>query len=69
MEQKITRRQKLIDNTLNLSINTGKINEKINFILYSEEDNNSKKQKIGEIKEDINSAMKNLENIAEILEI
>ena len=69
MEQKITRRQKLIDNTLNLSINTGKINEKINFILYSEEDNNSKKQKIGDIKEDINSAMKNLENIAEILEI
>lgn len=69
MGEKINRRQKLIDNVLDLSINTGKINEKVNFIVYSEEEKKEKQKKIKEIKNDISNTMDNLKKIAESLEI
>ena len=63
------RRQNLINNVLDLSVNTGKINEKVNFMVYSEEEKKEKQKKIKEIKNDINNAMNNLKKIAESLEI
>lgn len=68
-DNNISRRQILIDNTLDLSVNVGKINEKVNYILYKEEAKKNKKQKIEEAKEDIYNILENVENIAKSLEI
>lgn len=59
------RREKLIKNVLDLSINCGKVNENADYILYSEEN----KEKINEIKKNLEEIIKNTKNIAEALEI
>lgn len=63
------RREKLIKNVLDLSINSGKINANAEYILYSEESKEKRKEKIEEIKEDLNEILKNAKNIADSLEI
>ncbi|MCI8411571.1 MAG: hypothetical protein HFJ40_03885 [Clostridia bacterium] len=68
-DNNISRRQILIDNTLDLSVNVGKISEKVNYILYKEDAKENKKQKIEEAKEDIYNILENVENIAKSLEI
>lgn len=67
--QKETNRQKFINNVLELSINSGKINENAKYILYSEEEKEKRKEKIVETKENLCNIMKNITNIAESLEI
>lgn len=67
--QKETNRQKFINNVLELSINSGKINENAKYILYSEEEKEKRKEKITETKENLCNIMKNITNIAESLEI
>lgn len=64
-----TKRQKFINNVLELSINSGKVNENAKYILYSEEEKEQRKEKIKETKENLCKIMKNIENIAESLEI
>lgn len=67
--QKETNRQKFINNVLELSINSGKVNENAKYILYSEENKEQRKEKITETKENLCNIMKNITNIAESLEI
>ena len=69
MQENISRRQNLIDNVLDLSINTGKISEKVDFILYKNEEKSKNKQEIMEIEKDIERCITNLKNIASSLEI
>lgn len=64
-----TKRQKFINNVLELSINSGKVNENAKYILYSEEEKEQRKEKIKETKENLCKIMKNIQNIAESLEI
>lgn len=64
-----TKRQKFINNVLELSINSGKVNENAKYILYSEETKEQRKEKIKETKENLCKIMKNIANIAESLEI
>ncbi len=64
-----TKRQKFIDNVLELSINSGKVNENAKYILYSEEENEKRRDKIKETKENLCKIIKNITNIAESLEI
>ena len=63
------RREKLIKNVLDLSINCGKVNENADYILYSEENKEKRKEKINEIKKNLEEIIKNTKNIAEALEL
>ena len=65
----ISRRQQLIDNILDLTVNVGRINEKVNFILYKEESKANKKEKVEQSKEDLENIIENVRNIAKSLEI
>ena len=47
------RREKLIKNVLDLSINCGKVNGNADYILYSEENKEKRKEKINEIKKNL----------------
>ena len=67
--QSETKRQKFIDNVLELSINSGKVNENAKYILYSEEEIEKRKDKIKETKGNLCKIIKNVTNIAESLEI
>lgn len=67
--QKETNRQKFINNVLELSINSGKVNENAKCILYSEKNKEQRKEKIMETKENLCNIMRNVTNIAESLEI
>lgn len=64
-----TDRQKFIDNVLELSINSGKLNENAKFILYSEETKQVRKEKINETKENLCNIVKNIEEIANSLQL
>ena len=63
------RREKLIKNVLDLSINCGKVNGDANYILYSEETKEKRKEKINEIQKNLEEIIKNVKDIAEALEI
>ena len=63
------RREKLIKDVLDLSINCGKVNENADYILYSEENKEKRKEKINEIKKNLEEIIKNTKNIAEALEL
>ena len=63
------RREKLIKNVLDLSINCRKVNENADYILYSEENKEKRKEKINEIKKNLEEIIKNTKNIAEALEL
>ena len=63
------KRDQFMNNVLELSINSGKVNENAKNILYSEESNVEKKKKIQETKENLKDIVNNVKNIAESLEL
>ena len=63
------KREQFMNNVLELSINSGKVNEKAELILYSEDSNIEKKKKIQDTKEDLKNIVNNVKNIAESLEL
>lgn len=63
------KRNQLITNLLNLSVNTGKINKNADYILYSENSKEEKKEKIKETEEYLYQIIKNVVNIANSLEL
>ena len=70
MENNISKRQMLIDSILELDVAVGEINNKVNAILYNnEETKEQKKEKIEKSKEDIYNIIKNARKIAESLGI
>ena len=64
-----TRRNRLIENVLDLTVNSGKMDGNINYILYSENSIEEKKKKIKETEEYLKNIVKNIINIADSLEI
>ena len=64
-----TKRNRLIENVLDLNINSGKMDGNINYILYSENSNEEKKEKIKETEEVLKNIFENVINIADSLEI
>ena len=68
-EQKQTKRYKLIENVLDLSVNSGKMNSNTNYILYSKKSKEEKRQKIKETEEILYRIMENVANIADSLEL
>lgn len=63
------KREKFMNNVLELSINSGKVNENAQYILYSQDSNLEKKKRIQEEKENLKNIVKNVRNIAESLEL
>ena len=63
------KREQFMDNVLQLSVNSGKVNENAKHILYSEDSNIEKKKKIQETKENLKNIVNNVRNIAESLEL
>ena len=64
-----TKRNRLIENALDLTINSGKMDGNINYILYSASSKEEKKKKIKDTEENLKNIMKNIINIADSLEI
>lgn len=64
-----TKRNRLIENVLDLNINSGKMDGNINYILYSENSNEEKKEKIKETEEVLKNIFENVINIANSLDI
>ena len=62
-------REKFMSNVLELSINSGKVNENAKYILYSENSKKDKKEKIQETKETLKKTVENIKNIADSLEL
>lgn len=63
------KREQFVNNVLELSINSGKVNENAEYILYSEDSNLEKKKKIQDTKENLKDIVNNVRNIAESLEL
>ena len=63
------KREQFMNNVLELSINSGKVNENAEHILYSEVSNLEKKKKIQNTKENLKDIVNNVRNIAESLEL
>lgn len=63
------KRNKFINNVLELSINSGKINENAKYILYSEYSKKDRKEKIRETKDELKKIVENIKNIADSLEL
>jgi len=63
------KREKFMDNVLQLSINSGKVNENAKCILYSEDTKQMKKEKINETKENLCNIIKNVKDIADSLQL
>lgn len=63
------KREQFMNNVLELGINSGKVNENAQFILYSQDSKTEKKKKIQEIKENLKDVVNNVINIAESLEL
>ena len=63
------KRDILINNVLDLSMNSGRINENANNILYSENSKKVKKEKIKETEEILYQVIENVINIANSLEL
>lgn len=63
------KREQFMDNVLELSINSGKVNENAQYILYSENSNVEKKKKIQDTKENLKNIVNNVKEIAESLEL
>ena len=63
------KREQFMNNVLELSINSGKVNQNAQHILYSEDSNLEKKKKIQETKENLKDIINNVKNIAESLEL
>lgn len=65
----MNKREQFMSNVLELSINSGKVNENAKHILYSEDSNLEKKKKIQDTKENLKDIVNNVRNIAESLEL
>ena len=63
------KRDQFMNNVLELSVNSGKVNENAKHILYSENSNIEKKKKIQETKENLKDIVDNVKKIAESLEL
>lgn len=63
------KREQFMNNVLELSINSGKVNENAQYILYSEDSNTEKKKKVQSTKENLRDIVNNVRNIAESLEL
>lgn len=63
------KREKFMSNVLELSINSGKINENAKYILYSEDAKKDKREKIQETQEELRKIVENVKNIADSLEL
>ena len=63
------KREKFMNNVLELSINSGKINKNANYILYSENSNEEKRKVIKQTEEDLIQIIENVINIADSLEL
>jgi len=63
------KRERFMNNVLELSINSGKINENAKYILYSDESKKERKEKIQDTKKELKAIIKNVKNIADVLEI
>lgn len=63
------KREQFMNDVLELSINSGRVNENAKYILYSEDSNIEKKKKIQETKENLKDIVNNVRNIAESLEL
>ena len=57
------KREKFMNNVLELSVNSGKVNENAKYILYSENSKEDKKEKIQETKEVLKNTVENIKNI------
>ena len=68
-DQNKKRRDILIENILDLTVNSGIINRNANYILYSENSKEEKRRKIKETEEGLYKIIKNVINIADSLEI
>jgi len=63
------KREQFINNVLELTINSGKVNENAQHILYSQDSNLEKKKSIQETQENLKNIINNVRNIAESLEL
>ena len=63
------KREEFMNNVLELSVNSWKVNENAKYILYSENSKEDKKEKIQETKEVLKNTVENIKNIAESLEL
>ena len=63
------KREQFMNNVLELSINSGKVNENAKHILYSEDSNLEKKKKIKDTEENLKNIVNNVKRIAESLEL
>ena len=64
-----SKREQFMNNVLELSINSGKVNENAKHIIYSEDSNIEKKKKIQDTKENLKDIVNNVKKIAESLEL
>lgn len=64
-----SKREQFMNNVLELSINSGKVNKNAQDILYSDNSNVEKKKKIQETKEQLKNIVKNVIDIADSLEL
>lgn len=64
-----SKREQFMNNVLELSINSGKVNKNAQDILYSDNSNVEKKKKIQETKEQLKNIVKNVVDISDSLEL
>lgn len=64
-----SKREQFMNNVLELSINSGKVNKNAQDILYSDNSSAEKKKKIQETKEQLKNIVKNVIDIAGSLEL
>ena len=64
-----SKRENFISSAIELSINSGKVNENAKYIVYSEASKDEKKEKIEETKKDLKRIIQNVKGIAESLDI
>lgn len=64
-----SRRINLIEATTNLSTNVGKINGKVKYLIYGEDEKRKKQEELKTVKEDLEAAIENIHKIAKHLEI
>ena len=63
------KRDRFMNSVLELSINSGKVNENAKYILYSQNSKEDRKRKIQETKEELKKVVENVKNIADSLEL
>ena len=63
------KREEFINNVLELSINSGKVNENAKNILYSDGSKEERIEKVQETKEELKNIIKNIKNIAKSLDL